>query len=69
MVRFHTMVISDDKQRVMPAVKDCRKGQRLAYPEAVLLTDPTNPNHKGEVAICKFFHDGLIIFIKKRIKL
>ncbi|KAG8642790.1 rhamnogalacturonate lyase B [Manihot esculenta] len=47
--KFHTMVISDDKQRVMPAVKDCRKGQRLAYPEAVLLTDPTNPNHKGEV--------------------
>ncbi|KAF2283859.1 hypothetical protein GH714_016581 [Hevea brasiliensis] len=47
--RFQLMAVSDDKHRIMPGPKDCRRGQRLAYPEAVLLTDPANPKLKGEV--------------------
>ncbi|CAK7339754.1 unnamed protein product [Dovyalis caffra] len=47
--RFHFMAISDDRQRIMPMPRDRLNGQRLAYPEAVLLTDPTNPQLKGEV--------------------
>ncbi|XP_058006531.1 rhamnogalacturonate lyase B-like isoform X1 [Hevea brasiliensis] len=47
--KFQLMAVSDDKHRIMPAPKDCRRGQRLAYPEAVLLTDPANPKLKGEV--------------------
>ncbi|KAF2283862.1 hypothetical protein GH714_016606 [Hevea brasiliensis] len=47
--KFQLMAVSDDKHRIMPAPKDCHRGQRLAYPEAVLLTDPANPKLKGEV--------------------
>ncbi|XP_026415572.1 probable rhamnogalacturonate lyase B [Papaver somniferum] len=47
--KFHHMTITDTRQREMPAYQDRQKGQPLAYPEAVLLTDPVNPAHKGEV--------------------
>lgn len=49
MVRFRYMVLSDDKQRIMPTQEDREKGQALAYPEAVRLTDPSNPELMGEV--------------------
>ncbi|XP_062119976.1 probable rhamnogalacturonate lyase B [Humulus lupulus] len=47
--KFNYMAISDDRQRIMPSALDRKKGQKLAYPEAVLLTNPSNPNLKGEV--------------------
>ncbi|KAL3527466.1 hypothetical protein ACH5RR_012122 [Cinchona calisaya] len=47
--RFNYMAIADDKQRFMPTNIDRQKGQRLAYDEAVLLTNPTNPALRGEV--------------------
>ncbi|KAG6702606.1 hypothetical protein I3842_07G043700 [Carya illinoinensis] len=43
------MALSDDKQRIMPTREDREKGQALAYPEAVRLIDPSNPELKGEV--------------------
>ncbi|KAH9293707.1 hypothetical protein KI387_041087, partial [Taxus chinensis] len=49
--KFEYMAIADDKQRIMP-IEDDRKPERcqtLAYPEAVLLTNPTNPALKGEI--------------------
>ncbi|XP_022962664.1 uncharacterized protein LOC111463085 [Cucurbita moschata] len=47
--KFHYMAISDDRQRIMPTQLDRMTGQRLAYAEAVLITQPTNPDLKGEV--------------------
>ncbi|EYU30909.1 hypothetical protein ABFS82_08G217700 [Erythranthe guttata] len=49
--KFHYMAMSDDRQRVMPMPVDRipGHGQPLDYPEAVLLTNPTNPQLKGEV--------------------
>lgn len=47
--KFHFMALSDDRQRVMPMPEDRITGQPLAYPEAVLLTDPINPELRGEV--------------------
>ncbi|KAJ1382159.1 Rhamnogalacturonate lyase [Sesbania bispinosa] len=47
--RFHYMAISDTMQRSMPAMSDREKGQPLAYPEAVHLTHPSNPQFTGEV--------------------
>lgn len=47
--RFSDMAISDDKQRTMPTMDDRDHGQALAYPEAVLLTNPANPKLRGEV--------------------
>lgn len=49
MVRFHYMALSDDKQRVMPTQRDREHSPALAYPEAVLLTNATNPKVRGEV--------------------
>lgn len=45
------MVIADDRQRFMPLPDDRspERGQVLAYPEAVLLVDPVEPEFKGEV--------------------
>lgn len=43
------MAISDNRQRSMPTMRDRETGQILAYPEAVLLTQPTNPEFRGEV--------------------
>ncbi|XP_015579690.2 probable rhamnogalacturonate lyase B isoform X1 [Ricinus communis] len=47
--KFHFMAVSDDRQRIMPMPEDRATGQPLAYPEAVLLTRPTNPELRGEV--------------------
>lgn len=47
--KFHFMAISNDRQRIMPMPEDRATGQPLAYPEAVLLTDPINPDLRGEV--------------------
>ncbi|KAG5574200.1 hypothetical protein H5410_054334 [Solanum commersonii] len=47
--RFNYMVVSDERQRLMPTDVDRNKGQVLGYKEAVLLTNPTNPDLKGEV--------------------
>lgn len=49
------MAISDDRQRVMPMPLDRITGQPLAYPEAVLLTNPINPKLRGEVINSKTF--------------
>ncbi|KAH9626558.1 hypothetical protein KSS87_005538 [Heliosperma pusillum] len=48
---FQYMAIADDRQRQMPLPDDRMPGrcQPLAYPEAVLLTNPVDPNLKGEV--------------------
>lgn len=48
-IRFHYMAISDERQRIMPMPEDRETGLPLAYPEAVLLTDPVNPDLRGEV--------------------
>ncbi|XP_057434879.1 probable rhamnogalacturonate lyase B isoform X2 [Lotus japonicus] len=49
--KFNYMVIADDRQRFMPLPDDRspERGQVLAYPEAVLLVDPVEPEFKGEV--------------------
>lgn len=49
--RFQYMAMSDERQRVMPMPQDRANGQTLDYPEAVLLTNPTNPQLKGEVIV------------------
>ncbi|KAK6923864.1 Rhamnogalacturonan lyase, domain II [Dillenia turbinata] len=43
------MALSDDRQRIMPEAWDRATGRPLDYPEAVLLTSPTNPYFTGEV--------------------
>lgn len=45
------MVISDDKQRIMPSQMDRQSGHKLDYPEAVLLTNPSNPKLGQEVGV------------------
>ncbi|OVA15246.1 Rhamnogalacturonate lyase [Macleaya cordata] len=47
--KFHHMTITDTRQRMMPTFEDRKNGQPLAYPEAVLLTNTSNPEFKGEV--------------------
>ncbi|CAI8595524.1 unnamed protein product [Vicia faba] len=47
--RFNYMAISDTRQRKMPSNRDRETGQQLAYPEAVQLRNPSNPEFKGEV--------------------
>ncbi|KAK7361048.1 hypothetical protein VNO77_03075 [Canavalia gladiata] len=47
--RFHYMAIADDRQRLMPTGEDRSIGQRLDYDEAVLITNPSNPELQGEV--------------------
>ncbi|XP_043713606.1 rhamnogalacturonate lyase-like [Telopea speciosissima] len=46
---FNYMAISDQRQRIMPSAADRASGQPLAYPEAVKLTNPSNPELQGEV--------------------
>ncbi|KAI8536465.1 hypothetical protein RHMOL_Rhmol10G0259100 [Rhododendron molle] len=46
---FNYMAISDTRQRVMPTPYDRSNGQTLDYHEAVVLTNPSNPQLKGEV--------------------
>ena len=48
-IRFHYMALADRRQRVMPTEYDRITGRALAYKEAVLLTNPSNSNLKGEV--------------------
>ncbi|XP_024022711.1 uncharacterized protein LOC112091988, partial [Morus notabilis] len=47
--KFQYMAISDDIQRTMPSASDRTSGEKLAYPEAVLLTKPSKHEFKGEV--------------------
>lgn len=49
--KFHYMAISDNRQRYMPLPDDRLpgRGNPLAYPEAVLLVNPVEPEFKGEV--------------------
>lgn len=51
MHRFQYMAVADNRQRFMPLPDDRLPGrcQALAYPEAVLLTNPKMPGFKGEV--------------------
>lgn len=50
-IRFHYMAMADNRQRNMPLPDDRvpPRGQPLAYPEAVLLVNPIEPELKGEV--------------------
>lgn len=50
------MAMADNRRRYMPLPDDRLppRGQRLAYPEAVLLVDPIEPEFKGEVPIFLF---------------
>lgn len=49
--RFRYMAIANDKQRLMPFPEDreAPNCQQLAYPEAVILTHPKEPEFQGEV--------------------
>ncbi|XP_038715580.1 probable rhamnogalacturonate lyase B isoform X1 [Tripterygium wilfordii] len=49
--KFHYMAIADNRQRYMPLPDDRlpRRGKELAYPEAVLLVKPVEPEFTGEV--------------------
>ncbi|KAK3000025.1 hypothetical protein RJ639_024186 [Escallonia herrerae] len=49
--KFHYMAMADNRQRYMPLPDDRLPGRgvELAYPEAVLLVDPVEPEFKGEV--------------------
>ncbi|KAK9904376.1 hypothetical protein M0R45_000810 [Rubus argutus] len=47
--KFQYMALSDTRQRIMPRASDRDHGVKLAYPEAVLLTNPSNPDLRGEV--------------------
>ncbi|KAL0352438.1 UNVERIFIED_CONTAM: hypothetical protein Scaly_1632500 [Sesamum calycinum] len=49
--KFHYMAVADNRRRLMPLPEDRLpgRGQALAYPEAVLLVNPVDPELKGEV--------------------
>ncbi|XP_042014710.1 probable rhamnogalacturonate lyase B isoform X1 [Salvia splendens] len=49
--KFVYMAMSDDRQRRLPRPEDRvpPRGRELAFPEAVLLVDPIEPEFKGEV--------------------
>ncbi|XP_073126442.1 uncharacterized protein [Henckelia pumila] len=54
--KFHYMAVGDSRQRYMP-LADNRlpgQGQALAYPEAVRLVDPVEPEFKGELVSAVF---------------
>ncbi|MFS7969604.1 putative rhamnogalacturonan endolyase [Helianthus anomalus] len=46
---FRYMAVSDERQRLMPTFEDREKGKPLDFPEAVLLTHPSNSRLQGEV--------------------
>lgn len=43
------MAISDQKQRMMPTASERDAGKILGYKEAVVLTNTSDPNLRGEV--------------------
>ncbi|XP_028084426.1 uncharacterized protein LOC114285579 isoform X1 [Camellia sinensis] len=49
--KFRYMAVADNRQRYMPLPDDRLpgRGEALAYPEAVLLVNPVEPEFKGEV--------------------
>ncbi|OVA07811.1 Rhamnogalacturonate lyase [Macleaya cordata] len=49
--KFHYMAITDEKQRIMPMPEDILpdRSEELIVSESVLLTNPINPDLKGEV--------------------
>ncbi|CAI0549652.1 unnamed protein product [Linum tenue] len=49
--KFQYMAMADNRRRIMPFPEDRMAGkcQTLAFPEAVLLLNPKDPNLKGEV--------------------
>lgn len=49
------MAITDDKQRIMPMPEDLKdkRSEQLIVPESRLLTNPINPDLKGEVGTTK----------------
>jgi hypothetical protein len=51
------MAIADNRQRYMPLPEDRspERGQTLAYPEAVLLVHPVEPEFEGEVSFSTYF--------------
>lgn len=51
--KFHYMAVADNRKRFMPLPDDRLppRGQALAYPEAVLLVNPIEPELKGEVPL------------------
>lgn len=51
------MAIEDKRQRFMPVPDDreANRGKALAYPEAILLFNPVEPNFKGEVNFLSHF--------------
>lgn len=51
------MAMADNRQRYMPLPYDRLpgRGQELAYPEAVLLVNPVEPEFTGEVLSIFFF--------------
>lgn len=50
------MAVSDERQRVMPSFEDRRRGEPLDYPEAVLLTHPSDSLLRGEVLFLYLFY-------------
>lgn len=51
------MAISDTRQGVMPRGedRDNTRSQTLAFKEAVLMTNPSNPQFRGEVFSSTFY--------------
>ncbi|KAI4388108.1 hypothetical protein MLD38_000469 [Melastoma candidum] len=49
MRKFRYMAVSEKRRRIMPTAQDRSRGKKLGYPEAVLLTNPSNRDIKGEV--------------------
>lgn len=51
------MAVADNRQRLMPLPDDRLSGrcQTLAYGEAVLLSNPKNPELKGEVLLYYYY--------------
>lgn len=56
------MAVSDDRQRYMPLPDDRlpERGEPLAFPEAVLLINPIEPEFKGEVSSLDDFHNCIV---------
>ena len=55
------MAMADNRQRFMPLPDDRLpgRGQELAYPEAVLLVNPVEPEFTGEVLLTLLFEEYL----------